>query len=462
MSLLSAIFGQYTHQVLIQSMLYIEIISCAAFFCYKLPRRSKFWLRAILWVVLEFAIVIGLSIFRYYYNNIYTRIGVYYLIDILVLASMMACFSLGKGNCLLLWCVIVATKEASSQIYQLTQLACGLDDQATIFFVADSSTNPTWYYFLGNWLVHLALFFVFSLIFNRTELKDQDRELVHKSIWISVTSVGLIVAFSSVIRDYQKESLTLAWVGKALCLAISLYVLIVYRTIVQENDARIEAEVMGQIVHEESKRFDNIKSNIEMINMKTHDLKHRLEQFEGKLTDEEISSMQQAIKIYDTNVKTGNEILDTILYEEQLLLEKEKVTLTSMADGKAVSFVSAAHLYSIFNNAFGNALEALEKVDDPAKKIIDLTVKRESGLVVIEMSNYCAISGNWEQGHPTTTKANSAQHGYGLKSIAYIASQYQGAVTTSIDKDVFTLRIKLTPPDVASNTETAILPSPSK
>lgn len=460
MSIVQLLFGVYTRQVFTQAMLYIELISCSFFFIWRAPHKKHVVLRALILFVAGWALVIPLSIFRTYYDTVFTRILVYYLIDLYFLVTMFFLLDCDRSSVLLLWCSCIAAKEATSQIYALIQLACGVDDQNALFFFSGSNdTNVPLWLFL-NWVVHLVIYFAFAWLFAKDTSKEQDRQLVHKSIAISISSVALIVAFASVIRFYQKESAMLAWVGKALCLAISLYVLIVYRILVQENEARTEARVMSQVVHEESKRFDNVKSNIEMINMKTHDLKHRLEQFEGKLTEEEITSMQEAIKIYDTTVKTGNEVLDTIIYEEQLLLEKEKVTLTCMCDGQALSFVSAAHLYSIFNNAFGNALEALSQIEDPHQKVIDLTVKKETGFVVIEMSNYCVEKALPSTGELQTSKADKAHHGYGLKSIAYVAENYQGVVHTQVEKNVFTLQIKLLPP--AAPAESAPAPSVSR
>lgn len=45
-----------------------------------------------------------------------------------------------------------------------------------------------------------------------------------------------------------------------------------------------------------------------------------------------------------------------------------------------------------------------------------------------------------------TSKADSARHGYGVKSMKYIAAQYDGKLTLSAENGIFTVRALIPPP----------------
>ena len=102
--------------------------------------------------------------------------------------------------------------------------------------------------------------------------------------------------------------------------------------------------MMDRILSEERKQFAQMKENIDIINMRCHDLKHQLEDFSGRLTDREIAELQEAMEIYDSNIRTGNEALDTVLYIHQLTCRKEGIILTCLADGNALSFMRTRHV----------------------------------------------------------------------------------------------------------------------
>lgn len=208
---------------------------------------------------------------------------------------------------------------------------------------------------------------------------------------------------------------------------------------------------MEQLLHEERKQYQSVKENIDIVNMKCHDLKHLLSNLSNKLTDQEIQTLQEAINIYDNNIKTGSEVLDVLLYEKQLVCQKEGITLTCMADGRALAFMRTSHVYSLFNNALGNALEAVQNITDPDMRIVDISVTRNGGDVEILITNYFKGERSIQDGLPAaTTKENKNRHGFGTLSMKYITEQYGGTLETSIEGSVFSLRICIPIPKSAA------------
>ena len=98
-------------------------------------------------------------------------------------------------------------------------------------------------------------------------------------------------------------------------------------------------------------------------------------------------------------------------------------------------------------NAIDNAIEGVEGLPDPDKWVVSLTIRGQSGFVCIQTNNCCGALPQREDGLPLTTKADRANHGFGLKSIRYLARKYGGTMCVSVQDGVFILQITLpTPP----------------
>lgn len=69
-----------------------------------------------------------------------------------------------------------------------------------------------------------------------------------------------------------------------------------------------------------------------------------------------------------TVARTGNETLDIVLTDKLLYCEKNNVTITCIADGKSLSFMSEEDIYSLFGNALDNAVLAVEQLPEPYQR----------------------------------------------------------------------------------------------
>lgn len=179
---------------------------------------------------------------------------------------------------------------------------------------------------------------------------------------------------------------------------------------------------------------------MDVINMRCHDLKHQLDRFSGQLTRQEIESLREAMDFYDSNIKTGCEVLDVVLRASRMRCQKSGIQLTCLADGAALGFMDVRHLYSLFNNALDNAIEASEKLEDPEKRTISVTVARRGSQLDIQVTNY--FSGPLPP-PGETAKSDCARHGFGTMSMRYVAGQYGGSLTVRTEGDIYCLSIVL-------------------
>ena len=89
-----------------------------------------------------------------------------------------------------------------------------------------------------------------------------------------------------------------------------------------------------------------------------------------------------------------------------------------------------------------NAFESVEKIEDPEKRLIHLSVARQKQFVRIRVENCCEGEIRFVDGLPATGK-DANYHGYGMKSIRSIVEKYNGSMTVKVQDGWFELRILL-------------------
>ncbi len=98
-------------------------------------------------------------------------------------------------------------------------------------------------------------------------------------------------------------------------------------------------------------QYEMSRENIDMITRKCHDMKHQIEALIQTESHSErrksfIEDMQDMIEVYDSDVHTGNEALDTILMEKGLYCNKvHHIDWTCVTDGKLLEFMDVVDLF---------------------------------------------------------------------------------------------------------------------
>ena len=287
-------------------------------------------------------------------------------------------------------------------------------------------------------LVYVILFFTFGRISAKNEhYKKSNFSFNILSISIVFICVGL-TRFSRAFEEYDSTSVKIYSIVS--CLLALVVQFIMYRLV----DLRQENEAVKLLWQEEKKQYEISKKTIELINIKCHDLKHKLSAFEGRLPADEIQSMKDAVQIYDSVLKTGNEALDVLLTEHSLHCAEEGIRMTYMGNGADLSFMKIMDVYSLFGNAVSNAIEAVRKLSDNEKKVIDIVLESKGDFVTVNISNFFDGVVVFEDGVPQTVKKQEeGYHGFGMKSMQLIAEKYGGSVQATAEGAIFTLCIYL-------------------
>lgn len=205
-----------------------------------------------------------------------------------------------------------------------------------------------------------------------------------------------------------------------------------------------EKEILDFLYRNQKEQYQLSKENIALINQKCHDLKHQIRALRNAKKEEldrYLGEIEESVEIYEAIVKTGNDVLDTILTEKSLYCKKHGIQVTCVTDGSQMGFIDTIDLYAILGNAMDNAIEAVGKIREKEKRQIDVMIHRQHNFLVMNIMNPMAEQLVYEDGIPLTTKKDKRSHGFGLRSIRQILKKYDGFLTVSEEDGCFSLKM---------------------
>ena len=215
----------------------------------------------------------------------------------------------------------------------------------------------------------------------------------------------------------------------------------------KKSSMRKELETIQLLWHQQKGQYQLSKETIELINHKCHDLKHQVQAIRAVKDEKEretyLEKIEKSVQIYSAIVRTGNEILDTILTEKSLICENSGIHINCVADGSLLAFMNPVDLYTLFGNALDNAIEAVRKLESKEKRVIDIMLYERQSFLMLQIVNPMCGEVKFEEGLPLTTKAKNGYHGYGMKSMLHTIQKYEGHLTTEVKNGCFYFNVML-------------------
>ncbi len=219
--------------------------------------------------------------------------------------------------------------------------------------------------------------------------------------------------------------------------------------------ARYEVETLNTLLQSQYAQYCQSKESIELVNRKYHDLKHQItvlrQEPDAAARSAYLDQMEEDIRSYEAQNKTGNSVLDTILTGKTLQCQENHIALTCVADGHLLDFMDTMDICSIFGNALDNAIQYEQTLPDYERRAIRLSVSQQKQFVLIHIANFFEGTLDFEDGIPQTTKGDRAFHGYGVKSIRAAAEKYRGSCSVEVEQSSFCLKLLIPLPQGANS-----------
>ena len=414
---------------LIQCEYMVQILLAEFIFLYPCDKRKLFWLRFL--IALAACVAIGYFFPSFDLPGQLNQLIRYVSLFTISIVAMGLCYKLSFAT-------LISSCSAGYAVQHITHhIIVILRHYGIVSYIL--TEHPAL-----KFAVDLAPYVVIYLIFLLTIGLYSARHGCYKKAdmrfnTISICIVAICIGLSRVAGYYKDSgSVTVASYAITACTMALIIQLVLSKTVELQH----ENETIGLLWKEDRKQYEFSKKTMETFNIKYHDLKHTLRGM--NLPEEDVTAIKDAVRVFGSRIKTGNEALDVLLSENSLRLGAENIILTYTGNGADLSFMSTTDVYSLFGNAIENAVEAVRKVSDPEKKIIDVVSEKHGNMVNVRVSNYYEGTVSIEDSLPVTTKEDAEGfHGFGIKSMKLVAEKYGGNLICSVDGDVFDLSVYL-------------------
>lgn len=449
--------GRYTFQSYNLFLTFALCGVCLALFAWRMERRSCFALRLAAVFGTGGLLCFPLAVLYTEVDTLPVRVLCYLIISLLNFGVLAFCWKDSIQELLLCFCSGTAAYQLTNKLYPLLQQVLGIDDRLTISLFHVGMIR--WWEWLIYFAFHVSCYLALWAVFRpRNRLHQSPRTAMRVGLLCTVT-VLVVNVLICVSRTYEAESRALNIVVKIFCILFGFEVLLGCSNIFFLDEQDHQIDILHHLWRQDKAQFESVKANIDIINMKCHDLKHILDKISGKLTSEEVESLRTAIQFYDANIKTGNEVLDVVLCEKAMACLRDGIRFSCMADGTRLDFLTPVQTYTLFGNIMDNAMEAVRALEDPEEKVISMVCHVDGDALVIEESNYFSGPLHLSSGLPVTDKQDVSRHGFGTRSIQYIARQYGGDMDIEIVDNMFLLRVAF-PLNARRQADAVLSPAP--
>lgn len=393
-------------------------------------KRSHFCIRYVLYVLLTIGSNFGLYYLENAVNNMFYNISVPFIVFLISLLGLFFCFRASFASYLLAANIGYCLQNTSYCLASLVRMIFGFD------------ANEKWYFMMA---ILIPIFSLYTYFFNKFYLSKPENvkgigQITEKrQIIITFISCAAISFLSScgMLTAMRADNDAVGWIS-IYCFNICIGVISITSELeLLTSRAKIKEAAQIKARYDKDKEaYRQNTENIELINIRMHDLKHQMDSLTNKLGEEEIESLKKSIDGFCQKVKTNCAALDFVLQEKGATLLNNKIQLTCMLNGEKLNFIPREVLYSLFENALSNSIEAVKELP-VEKRLISIKGIDLGDYMHIHIENYSPNQKSISLGE--TSKKDKIGHGYGLKSIKNIMEEYNGKFSYRLEDGIFSL-----------------------
>lgn len=435
------------------SVVFLIVLICGELlFAARYARRKRFALRFVCGnaAVIIFSILLTLL---YYYIEVafnsslisVIRVVVTYIIlFVLAIAAMYFSYKESLWRCLTAGALGYICQHIAYNIYSIIDVSANFEYGVIVSLGMGGYALAV---LLQLAIAAMVLFSVWLIFGRKINSFSADGIARTNAMFIIISSLAIVIILGSLGAVFGADNLGVNIVFKCLLIACCILMLILYVNIFEVKEARAERDIVLKLNENEHAHFLKLKQDMELISVKCHDIKHFIAAA-GAKGGVDLAELSEAVKIYDTAIKTGNDVIDTLLAEQSLHCNAHGINLTVIADASPLSFIPVNDMCSLFGNLMENAVEAAEKVPEKDNRLININIRPVAGQMFFCVENSYAEEPVMRGGLPLSTKKSEAgYHGYGVKSVKMIAEKYGGNFTLAAKDGIFRVSILFPLPD---------------
>lgn len=411
-------------------------------FTFTLQKRERFLLRILCSAAVAVAVLFGLAGIRYAlgeYGDVFDTVCFALICIPLNILWLWVCYKDLLWN--VVFCAVFGLLIRQGTIKILDALRGLTPDGSAI---ADLLAGKGIAALAVQYVIIIAVYVAVWFIFGKNYEHGSNVFKNGKRLLPLYAAVAFIIPVMSKAGGAIEHTQPIFFVLLSLCESVFCFMIISIQ-FAMNKIIKLESDksVADELLMHSKKQYELLKENIEIINLKCHDMRHQIRSLKnGNGADNKfINELENSISIYDSTIKTGNETLDVILTDKSLRCNANDIQFMCIVDGNRLAFMEDMDINSLFGNAIENAFEYELTLEDREKRFISLNVNAEGELLFIRVENYFEGTLDIKDDLPITTKPDAQNHGFGMMSIKRIVDKYGGSMLTKVEDGLFKLII---------------------
>lgn len=384
---------------------------------------------------------LGLNLLSYLFFEIPLLNGICSLL--IMLAVICVLYDGKMQNKVIITFSIMVLGITAETIVAFTYMLLGID-------VQNGEMGSENYVYIGSMVSKIICFIIIKIIVTISNFSKPIKIRMSEWLEIFAVPVGSLIIFHIVAwEDYFAITMPKVVIFAVLFI-INILSFYVYQRMQIQAEEMLENELLKQQSEYYKARYEDAEKQWSSLRKIRHDMKNdyvlQLNYLENQRYEELRSIYEKVLGklTWENNlIHTGNIGIDSIVNVKTEMAREMNITVNSKADVLGKICTDHGDMNILFGNLFDNAIEAVSKMPEGARKI-DLKIRADETAMLIEMGNsFAGMMKRDAEGGISTTKEDRNNHGLGIKLIKKVVDKYHGMFEINTSNDYFAVKIFL-------------------
>lgn len=273
-----------------------------------------------------------------------------------------------------------------------------------------------------------------------------DKEASSVLLFGSIPFVYYLFDYSvSVYGNYwgDQSAAVMEFMPLFLSLAFVVFCVAYHKTYQEKTESEHRAQLIRIEVEQQAREVDAIRKSESEIRLLRHDMRHILSNISLCLEEGDVQAAQAMLSEYIDSVEgtavkryCKNDVVNYVISDCAQRCESEGIAFTAAVEAGELH-IDELMFSSIMSNALENARNAQRELPEDQRQI-KLSLKVTNGRLLLSVRNSFAGNIKFVEGMPVSRKQG---HGYGTKSIRYMAEKLGGTCQFAAEDNQFVTRV---------------------
>lgn len=414
----------YLFMLVLTCPLYLSITSL-------IQVKQKWWSKPVLYLVSW--LILGMIIFIGDWGNLPLTLLVFLL-------GIWFCCE-GSG-----WKRIVVGLMLASTVFAFNGLIDNCWEKGIYVYGEESYDLSIWFSAIFRGCYAMFLYFMI-----RSRKPKADFEL-SVTLWkllfvLTIPTFGIVISLVLLRSPFSDNAGTLLADLMLFAIAALSFIGLIWAMLVLERQQALEQE--NALSRMNMQYYESMEQQSFAIRRIKHDLVNHLQTLLALPEEKRIAYIKEMLEnkeLTQTFHYSGDTTVNVVLSAKQMVMQQKGIHFVPRIEVAEELPFDRTDICALFANALDNAIEACEKLPVEQRRI-HMEARQGKGILAVNIANPCSdmkpLSGKTEGKIPQTTKADTRNHGLGLKSIREVTVKYGGSMEISNGEGEFELFVYL-------------------